>query len=525
MGRNAMRSWLTMIAVGWILLGGMGWADNFAPETIRIGRVDIRDEPFSSLAGILQQASGRKVVSDPTLVSRDIFLSLQNVTLAGVLEVALPSQGATWELGEGGELLLSPLPSPWPGPRKSDSLQEASVERSRQSIRSGLISLRQLTLMLSETYKVNCIGDFRVEQMPLQALLPQATLEETLESVLIAKGLQWSYAHGILLILPSDEAKVLNFPCPIWKNWAYDHIALPDVMADLAKDLGFPIRLSARASEAVYSGIVGGKTVREIFDLLSRQNYLMYGVSSGVLYMARRDEANLLTMNATLPDLKVRFRWWSVPSSVKAKPEWKDLLLQPDRYSPAELETKLAQLASLSEPVLTVDDDWTLKEKVLFEKDLAPASSSVVSLKKGFPPPPPAPPPPPIPPPPSGARYRFMDGLYALLTLQLQPSIPASAEPAAPLYELPGEEGRLIRFDRPLVAVFTDPKAPGDTQLLEFHFQFGESSEETAARPYKEIRWYIPRGYTQQTDLTQSGFYREFPGSYNDLFLSEPFRP
>jgi len=496
-----------MIAVGWMLLGGPGWADDFDPETIRIGRIDVRDEPFPSLAGILQQASGRKVVSDPTLVSRDIFLSLQNVTLAGVLEVALPSQGATWELGEGGELLLSPLPSPWPGPRKSDSLQEASVERSRQSIRSGLISLRQLTLMLSETYKVNCIGDFRVEQMPLQALLPQATLEETLESVLIAKGLQWSYAHGILLILPSDEAKVLNFPCPIWKNWAYDHIALPDVMADLAKDLGFPIRLSARASEAVYSGIVGGKTVREIFALLSRQNYLMYGVSSGVLYMARRDEANLLTMNATLPDLKVRFRWWSVPSSVKAKPEWKDLLLQPDRYSPAELETKLAQLASLPEPVLTVDDDWTLKEKVLFEKDLTPASGGSEKAVR------------------LSARYRFMDGLYALLTLQLQPSNPVSAEPAAPLYELPGEEGRLIRFDRPLVAVFSDPKAPGDTQLLEFHFQFGESSEETAARPYKEIRWYIPRGYTQQTDLTQSGYYRAFPGSYNDMFLPEPFRP
>lgn len=502
-----MRSCVTMIALGWMLMNVPGWTGDFAPETIRIGRIDIRNEPFSSLADILQQASGRKVVSDPTLVSRDIFLSLQNVTLAGVLEVALPSQGATWELGQGGELLLSPLPSPWPGPRKSDSLQEASVERSRQSVRSGLISLRELTLMLSETYKVNCISDFRVEQMPLQALLPQATLEETLESVLIAKGLQWNYAHGILLILPSDEAKVLNFPCPNWQNWAYDHIALPEVLADLAKDLGTPIRLSDRASITIYSGILGGGTVRETIDLLSRQNYLMYGVSDGVLYVARRDQVNLLTLNAVLPDLKVRFRWWSVPSSVKAKPEWKDLLLQPDQYSPTELETKLAQLASLPEPVLTVDDEWTLKEKVLFEKDLSPTSGGLEKTLH------------------LSARFRFMDGLYALLTLQLQPSSPTGAEPPAPLYELPGEEGRLIRFDRPLAAVFTDPQAPGNTQLLEFHFQFGESSEETAARPYKEIRWYIPRGYTQLTDLMQSGYYRDFPGSHQDLFLPEPFRP
>ncbi len=507
MGRNAMRSWVMMIALGWMLMSGSGWADNFAPETIRIGRIDIRNEPFSSLADILQQASGRNVVSDPTLVSRNIFLSLQNVTLEGVLEVALPSQGATWELGEGGELLLSPLPSPWAGPRKSDSLQESSVERSRRSIRSGLISLRQLTLMLSETYKVNCISDFRVEQMPLQALLPQATLEETLESVLIAKGLQWSFAHGILLILPSDEAKVLNFPCPNWQNWAYDHIALPEVMADLAKDLGTPIRLSDRASITVYSGILGGDTVRETIDLLSRQNYLMYGVSGGVLYVARRDQVNLLTLNATLPDLKVRFRWWSVPFQVKVRQEWRDFLSQPEKYSPVELETKLAQLASLTEPVLTVDDNWTLKERVLFEKDLAPALGGGAKAVR------------------ASARYRFMDGLYALLTLQLQLPNSTSEEPAAPLYELPGEEGRLIRFDRPLVAVFTDPRAPGDTQLLEFHFQFGASSEEAAARPYKEIRWYIPRGYTQRTDLVQSGFYQDFPGSFQDLFLPQPFRP
>jgi hypothetical protein len=361
--------------------------------------------------------------------------------------------------------------------------------------------------MLSETYKVNCISDFRVEQMPLQALLSQASLEETLESILIAKGLQWSYARGILLILPSDEAQVLNFPCPKWRNWAYDHTAFPDVLADLSKDLGIPIRLSSRASEAVYSDLFGGGTVRDAFDLLCRQNYLLYGVSGGVLYVARRDQANLLTMNATLPDLKVRLRWRSVPFQVKVQIEWRDFLRQPEKYSLAEQETKLAQLASLPEAVLILDDEWILKEKVFFEKDLSPVTGgpeNTVHLN---------------------ARYRFMDGLYALMTLQLQRPNPVGAEPSAPLYELPGEEGHLIRFDRPLVAIFTDPRSPGDTQLLEFRFQFGKSPEATAARPYKEIRWYIPRGYTRQTDLVQSGYYQEFPGSYNDLFLPEPFRP
>lgn len=506
-GRNLKRSCLAMIALGWVSVCGPIRAEGFEPETVRIGRIDIRDEPFSGLSSILQQASGRKVIADPTLVSRDLFLSLQNVTLAGVLEVALPSQGATWALGEGGELRLSPLPSPWPGPPTSESLREASVERSRQSVRSGLISLRQLTLMLSETYKVNCISDFRVEQMPLQAMLPQATLEETLESVLIARGLQWSYSHGILLILPSDEAKVLNFPCPGWKNWAYDQIRLTEVMADLAQDLGIPIRLSNRASEAVYTGNFGGRSVREAIDFFSRQNYLMYGVSSGVLYVARRDQVNHLTMNATLPDLKVRFRWWSVPASVKSIPEWNDLLMQPERRSPEELRTRLDQLASLADPVLVVDDEWTLKDKVFFEKDLPGSAGSAEGPVHLI------------------ARYRFIEGLYALLTLQLQRPNPAEPEQLASLYELPGEEGRLIHFDRPMAAVFTDSRSPRDTQLLEFRFQFGESTAEASARPYREIRWYIPRGFTQRTDLVQSGHYHEFPASYEELFYPEPFRP
>ena len=69
----------------------------FRPEEIRVGRIDAREAPFEELAEQLQQASGVKVEMDSGLAERSVFLRLNDVSLQSVLEVALPSQGATWE--------------------------------------------------------------------------------------------------------------------------------------------------------------------------------------------------------------------------------------------------------------------------------------------------------------------------------------------------------------------------------------------------------------------------------------------
>jgi len=492
-----------LVWVGCLLPGFAADEGRFPSAEVRVGRIDVRDDFIQKLVNPLSQASGLKVEIDPRLEERRIFLSLQNITLRSVLDVALPSQGATWELEDKSVILrILPLPSPWPGP-KSAAISDIQSSTTRKNFQVGSMSLQQFTTLLSEYYKVNFAQDFRMEVVPIFVSMTQVTLDEAMEQICVPRRLRWRYTDELVVILPAEPKSLLNFPSPAWQNWSYNQLSQGEIAQDLASDFGVPILMTKRAAESEFTGILSGLTLNDVLDSFCRRSSMIYGVIGETLYLAQRDEVSRLTQKAEFPEIKATLEILDLPRNQWNQQQMSELILLSKRIPVAELNEKINSIKSQEGVIQVLESEVSLSNES--QKD-----TPVEIALKDF----------------SGTailtlKFVFLSDDYASFAVQLQEQ---GATPNYPLFNLKDD---LIRFDRPLLRLSQSPMRalPDYTRLLCVHFELKDQTSLESTTPYRFVTWQIPRGFNHRTDLTQTGYYRGFPGPWGDLFLPEPFRP
>ena len=476
---------------------------SFQPDQIRIGRIDVRDEPFNTLVPTVEKASGLKIEIHPRLKERHIALSVNNITLECFLETVLPSQGASWERVDPSTLRFYPQERPWHGPiMEKEIILDQPI---RKNIQTGSLSLQQLLIVLSEAYKINCIADYRIKRMPFNPNLNQVTLEEALENICVPKGLQWKYTGDMLVVLPSEWNQVMDFKCPKWQHWSYSQIDMSGVAEDLAVDLGVPIYISRDASNNRVTGSIYGRTVGEVLDILCRDNFLLYGAADKALFVVKRTEVTKLTKDAVLPNLTVQVYLMEFPRKSLGEMSLGKWISESRSMPPEEIQQKLLDLKNLNGYSTLLDRKISLSHENLAEQRVemdSPSFSGKATLS---------------------ARFQFLEKNYGMLEIFLREHETSVETPRI----LAVMDKSLIRFDRPFF-YFSQPEIdynPNIIRLFYLEFDFPKVLQENQESYYQTILWVIPRGYSHQTDLIRKGYYRQFPGPWENLFLPKPFNP
>ncbi len=500
-----------VLGFGWMLLAfGFGGARlafceeraGFRPEEIQIGRLDVQDGSFQDLADRLRQACGMTVEVDPELPERSVYLHLRRTSLEAVLEVALPSQGATWELQEASTLRLLPLPRPWAGPAE-EQREEPQESLRRRNYQFRNISIRDLVNRLGNVFLANLVCDYRVEQRPVQLSFTEATFEEAVGEFCATWGLQWKQSKGMTVILPSQEDQLLRFPCLRWRHWAFSEVSGQEVAEELAGDFNVPIHPSRGAARDLFTGQIGGETLGDVVDDYCRQTNGAYAVFQRTLYIVQGSEVYYVRSDATLPQLDVHVELVDIPADSWMRQKIDELVKKTSVLPPDEAEEQMAQIRQLSGAVSRVQHTLTLEPQTTGEVRLEPASPGKIG------------------PIVLTGRFHYLNRDYASLSFGGESE---STEQTPRVLQV-SFDNQTVRLDRPYLYC-SELQRPGtgnsSVVVVYLKFQVRPPTKTPLAAAYRPTVWHVPLRLQRRWDRQFERYYSRFPGKWSNRFVAQP---
>lgn len=505
------RAWVVSLGAMLLALGLSGGrealceeADEFQPEEIRIGRIEALDAPFGELAKQLEQGSGMKITLGEELAGRTVYLRLNDVSLKSILETALPSQGATWELEAGSALRLSALSGPWTGP--ADTPRSATPPGTSRllNFRSGDLRVQALVDRLGRTYLSNLLCDYRIEQRAVRLELTQASFEEALGKLCAVGGWSWRTDGEIVVLLPSTEAGLLNLPALHWRNWVFEALTGSDVAQELAADFDIPVHLSTQVAQLPFTGHIWGRTLGEVVEDFCRQNYCAYAVFNRTLFIAQSSESFRFRGDAVPPPLEIELELVNIPGDRWMHQRIQRIVTSAAPLSPQEREEQMEQLRRIASAETLLKHRLTLESAQPREVRLEPDSG-----EKGE-------------PILLWGRFHYLNRDHARLELTAASESPVADAPALKA----SVDVDALPLKQPYLACselqFPDTER---SSVVVFYLKFTVDlpADETTA-VYRPTVWHVPRGEDRRRDLSNEYYYSRFPGEWSSFFLPHPFR-
>jgi len=473
------------------------WAQarDFNPATTWIGLIDIRDKNFIELGRQIEQTTGLKVEVDPLLREKPVSLTLERVTLSGVLDVAVPAMGATAVIRPDRSILISPLLSPWSGPETSN---DAFVDEfPRQPYRFQKTSPVQFTHQLRALHQINTVLDYRVEIRPIVLEFRHATVREVLDAACAVNHWQWKAFQGVVVILPAGEEALFNFYSPKWSKWSFHHQSLARIGQQLSHDFGIPMRISSNAGAIRREGHFPGATFGEIIDLMSREWRMSYAAHNGVLNFFTYRDRIYLSDTASPPAIQLNLELIEVPRSV-----WENEALDRDILTSPGLSEE--NLERLRQGILEMPNVQSrLKKQLEMDHSKSLSTTEEVSFDTG-----------------AGSLgyhvvYRDLNEKFCRLRLRFE----AVTVDGEKLFETKTFEEQVIQLGKPflfdLTPVLPDKKDP---TIKLVYLKANHILPDHGNRPIA-VNLRTARGPTRRTDLHEKRYFRQFPPGQRLEFL------
>lgn len=473
------------------------------PKQIQVPRIEAQGVSYRQLAEQLRLISGLTVELESWLPDQNVNLRLRDLSLQSVLDVALPSQGATWEITADSILRLSPLSRPWHGYEPTGETLAGQLP-DRKNFQVNGLTIQSAVNLLRDTYQVNVICDYRIQPRPVRLSIPQATFDEAFHSLAVWGGWIPLIGEEIALILPSPDEQLMNFPSPQWQNWTYTQVRTSDVLQDLALDFGISIHPSLAVADYPFDGKVQGRTFQDVIESFSRRYRFVYGVFNNTLYLCRNTELPTLVSNLPLPRLEIRAQYLEIPTLIWDREKVDQTLFESPHLSPEELEQRVQTLRQNPQVRFCFDTRLTLVSGTSGEARV----NALIPPEEGdyF----------------ISGRFRLLDLNHVNLIYRLR----KEGLLQEPQVAMPAVENELIRLDRPIL-VSTPPQQIQDPErfekLLYLTFQLKELSTAIDNPDYRATTWYIPLGPTRRLDQKEDRYYQQFPGEWSHLFIPTAF--